>query len=404
MTFQAERINTPISTQELERRWAAVRAAMHASHIDALIMQNNNDHMGGYVKWFIDLPAVNGYPVTVVFPADDDMTVIAQGPIGVIQELSTEGDGLRRGVKYVRNTSIFVSVGYSLAQDTEQAEKALEKWSRGTIGLVGTGTLPISLIDPLRRKYNGAQFVDATKLVDQIKVPKSAEELELCRRAAAVQDDAMKTTFAAIKPGMRDQDVAGVAIEAVFNGGGEQGIYLCSSNPSDAEPGTVVPISSTHTLNRALRKGDVFHILIETNGPGGMYTELGRTCVLGKAPQELKDEFALMLQARQYTLSLLKPGASCKDIWDAHNAFMRSKKLPEERRLYCHGQGYDLVEPPLVRFDETMPIAESMNIACHPTWISSHFFNSITDNYFIGPNGVSEHVHKFPEIITEIDC
>ena len=67
MIFPAERINTPISTQELERRWAAVRAAMHASHIDALIMQNNNDHMGGLVKWFTDLPAVNGYPVTGIF-------------------------------------------------------------------------------------------------------------------------------------------------------------------------------------------------------------------------------------------------------------------------------------------------------------------------------------------------
>ena len=48
-----------------------------------------------------------------------------------------------------------------------------------------------------------------------------------------------------IKPGMRDHDVVGVAVEAVFNGGGEQGIYLCSSNPSDAAPGTVVPIGGT---------------------------------------------------------------------------------------------------------------------------------------------------------------
>ena len=46
----SERLNTPISTAELERRWRAVRAAMEREKIDVLLMQNNNDHMGGYVN------------------------------------------------------------------------------------------------------------------------------------------------------------------------------------------------------------------------------------------------------------------------------------------------------------------------------------------------------------------
>ena len=71
----SERLQTPISTSELERRWAAVRAAMGEQKIDALLMQNNNDYMGGYVKYFTDLPATNGYPQTVVFPRDEMMTL-----------------------------------------------------------------------------------------------------------------------------------------------------------------------------------------------------------------------------------------------------------------------------------------------------------------------------------------
>ena len=46
----SERLQTPISTAELQRRWAAVRSAMAREKIDVLLMQNNNDHMGGYVK------------------------------------------------------------------------------------------------------------------------------------------------------------------------------------------------------------------------------------------------------------------------------------------------------------------------------------------------------------------
>jgi len=93
-----ERVNTPISGAELERRWTAVRAAMAGERIDVLLMQANNDFMGGYVKYFTDIPATNGYPVTVLFPRDERMSVIGQGPMGAVRELPPEGDGIRRGV------------------------------------------------------------------------------------------------------------------------------------------------------------------------------------------------------------------------------------------------------------------------------------------------------------------
>ena len=83
MADHSERINGAVSTKELERRWSAVRAAMGERGIDVLFMQNNNDFMGGNVRYFTDIPAVNGYPIIVVFPKDDDMTVITMGPFGV---------------------------------------------------------------------------------------------------------------------------------------------------------------------------------------------------------------------------------------------------------------------------------------------------------------------------------
>ena len=52
-----ERLLNPISTAELERRWAAARKAMAERKIDALVMQNNNDWLGGYVRWFTDTPS-----------------------------------------------------------------------------------------------------------------------------------------------------------------------------------------------------------------------------------------------------------------------------------------------------------------------------------------------------------
>ncbi|MBO0712885.1 MAG: aminopeptidase P family protein, partial [Acetobacteraceae bacterium] len=345
MAALSERINTPISTAELNRRWQAVRAAMQAQKVDVLLMQNNNDHMGGYVRYFTDMPAVNGYPNTVVFPRDDDMTVVTQGPFGGTQELPPDGEAVWRGVKRVLTTPSYASAHFTKDYDPELAASALAPYAQATIGLVGTYQLSYATVDYIKQKFPGAIFVDASDLVDRIKVIKSAEEMELIRRTTRMQDGAMRAAFEAVKPGMKDSDVSAIATHYSQRHGSEQGIYLCASSPI-GRPGR---INMRHTQDRVIQKGDQIALLVEDNGPGGFYTELGRTCVVGKAPQQMKDELAFVQEARKVTLDLLKPGTPCRDIWEAFNAFMRKNGRPEEARLYCHGQGYDLVERPLIR-------------------------------------------------------
>jgi Xaa-Pro aminopeptidase len=395
----SERLNTPISTAELERRWAAVRAAMEAEKIDVLLMQNNVDQMGGYVKYFTDLPATNGYPMTLVFPRDDDMAMINQGPFGMVKELPHAGDGVRRGVKTWMTTPSYSSAHYTVAYDADLAAKALAPYAGGTIGLVGAYQMSVGLVDHLRNgRFSNSKFVDASDLVDRIKVIKSPEEKELVRRAALMQDGAMRAAFGVLEPGMRDADVAAIAQSYSQRHGSEHGIYLCCSAPI----GTPGQIANRHMQNRVIREGDYVMLLVEDAGPGGMYTELGRTCVVGKVPRQMKDEFAFTLEARRFTLNLLKPGTSCKLIWDEYNAFMQRNGRPAESRLYCHGQGYDLVERPLVRHDEPMTIQKDMNIVVHPTYVHKNMSSWVCDNYLIEAGGPGERLHHFPEEIIEL--
>jgi Xaa-Pro aminopeptidase len=393
----SERLNTPISTAELERRWQLVRTAMEAAKIDVLLMQNNNDHMGGYVRYFTDMPATNGYPNTVVFPRDDDMTVVCQGPFGG-SETTAQGDLTWRGVKKIMTTPSYASAHYTKDYDPELAVKALEPYRNATIGYVGTYQMSYAMLDYVKRTFPKARYVDASDLVDKIKVIKSAEEQELVKRAALMQDGAMRAAFAAVKPGMRDTEVAAIAQQYSVTHGSENGIYLCASMPL----GTPSKFGNKHVQNRVIQKGDQIALLVEDNGPGGMYTELGRSCVVGvKVPQEMKDELAFVMEARKLTLDLLKPGTPSKDVWDGYNAFMRKNGRPLEARLYCHGQGYDLVERPLVRSDEPMAIEVDMNIVVHPTYIHAGYLNWLCDNYIIGGNGPGDRLHQFPEEVVE---
>src|SRR5436190_23112817 len=109
MSIASERVITAISDRELDRRWRAAREEMDARKIDALIMQNANDWLGGYVKWFTDLPATHGYPKTVLFYASEPMTLIEMGSFGAVRRLKG-GDPVHRGSDEVIGSPAFLSV------------------------------------------------------------------------------------------------------------------------------------------------------------------------------------------------------------------------------------------------------------------------------------------------------
>ena len=390
----SERVAHPLPQAELERRWAALRGAMDEAGIDVLLAQANNDFHGGTVKYLTDIPATSGVWASVVFPRDEPMTVVTLGPEG--GRIEAGGD-VWRGARVLQGP-IFAAAPYTSAFETNQVVGALRPWATGTIGLLGPYQLSLALIDAIRGELPQATLVDATELLDTIRVIKSPVEQELIRRTAALQDEAMRTAIAAVEPGRRETEITAVAQHVCNDLGAEQGIYLSAS----FQPGEPLGIGPRHFQDRVLREGDILCLLVESNGPGGFYTELGRTIVLGGPPPQLLDELAFTLEAQRFCLDLLRPGTPCAEIWTAYNDFMLANGRPEERRLHAHGQGHDLVERPLVRPEEAMTVEEGMSIVVHPTHIVDGVTSWICDNYLVGADGVGPSIHRFPQKITSL--
>ena len=126
-----EGVLNPISDAELDRRWTALRKAMAERGVGALVVQSSNDWLGGYVKWLTDHPATNGYPRTVLFHADDFMTVIDMGPRGGRRSLGGN-DPIHRGVGEIVTTPAFPSVAYT----NSHAELVAASSGDGAIGLL----------------------------------------------------------------------------------------------------------------------------------------------------------------------------------------------------------------------------------------------------------------------------
>jgi Xaa-Pro aminopeptidase len=400
MDEAAERIPVQISTAELERRWAAVRREMERRKIDVLVMQNTNQWLGGYVKWFTDIPAANGYPMTVLFPRDEEMTVINVGPRmseeSRLTDLSAK-DWAMRAVKNRWTAPYFPSLCYSATYDADLVVKYVGN-RKMTIGWVGLAHIPTTFSDHLRKHLTQVTFVDATSFVDDIKAIKSPEEIALIRRAAAVQDAGFDAVLKHLAPGKRDHEIMAEAQYCLELNGSEEQLIMAGSTPM----GVTAPMFKRHFMNRRIQKGDQFTVMLEANGPGGFYTELARSCVVGKASSELKEAFEVAKEAQARTLKLLKPGAVPGEIVTAHNDFLRKCGYPMEHRLFAHGQGYDLVERPAIREDEPMLIQAGMNITVHPIIATKTVFTWVCDNYLITEDGVSDCLHRTEKKIFEV--
>ena len=386
---------TLTSESELERRWTAVRKAMQSQNIDALVMQGSDDWLGGYVRWFTDVWAVNGYPRTVIFYADRPMTIVEMGARDTSRSLDGH-DPVHRGVDLVLCSPSFFSIGYSPIEDARLVSSDLKEKKVSRVGVLTPQSLRHSMISSIEEL--GLDIVDMTDSIDYIKAIKSDEEIEQVKACCKLQDKVFNAVLTYIKPGMRDIDVTNFAQAEAHRLGSDNGLILCSS----ARLGSPARFKSRQMQGKVIENGEHFSMLIEVNGPGSMYAEIARTIVLGTATQKLRDEFAMMKEAQDHTLSLMKPGAHPRDIADSHDKWMIDHGLPAERRLYAHGQGYDLVERPLIRADETMSLAANMNFAVHPGYDDGTVFAVICDNYLTTETGVSSCLHETSKQIFEI--
>jgi Xaa-Pro aminopeptidase len=293
---------------------------------------------------------------------------------------------------------MFPAVRYCADYDADLIAKEIKGSGYKTISLVGSSMMYHGFASRLLHQLGGMQYAEFTETLDVIKAVKSAEDIGWIRKAAAMQDEIFAKVLAHVKPGMHDYEVMAYSdyVGQVLDG--ETGYFLGSSSP----PGKPALFRMKPHHGRRMDAGDVLVWQAENSGPGGFFAHMCRYIVLGKAPQELTDMIGQTIEMQKYTLGLLKPGAKCSDIFADYNAAMKKRGYQEEKRLHCHGQGYENVERPLIRSDETMSIAVNMNIGIHPIIANERVAATISDNFLTTAAGQPERLHQTPQKVFEL--
>lgn len=384
------------SRKELERRWALVRNYLKENGLQAMIVQGYEEKIGGNVRWLTDVPP--GYPRTVIFHADDLMTVVDHGSHGEKTRVE-DNDPRRPGVgEIITNWALF-GAHYTHSLSVECVLDVLKERGYSDIAVVGASAWPHAYAQGLKDGLEGkVKMTDATDFFDTIKAEKSEEELDLARKTAALQDEVFAKLLNWIEPGMRDFEINAFVDYEMQLLGADRGVYIGISAPTDQ----MSIFGYRQFQARTMQKGDHMNVLIESNGPGGAWTEVGRMVSFGKVPQAAHDNHAICMEAQALTAKKCVPGADPAQIYAEHNEFMTKHGAAPEMRIYGHGQGYCAVERPFIRSDETMMLTKNVNLAVHPSMAAGNSFYSICDNIIVADPEGGTFIHETPKTIFEL--
>ena len=83
------------------------------------------------------------------------------------------------------------------------------------------GSLRTGVVNGLKARLQGTEFVDASKLVKSIRIVKSPAELDYLKQSALITCQGIEAAAAVVRPGVTDNYIAAVGAEALLKAGSE---------------------------------------------------------------------------------------------------------------------------------------------------------------------------------------
>ena len=195
----------------------------------------------------------------------------------------------------------------------------------------------------LKNLVRGAKLMPAPPLVEELRLQKEEPEVGLLRKGARVNGKALAETLAAIRPGIREREIA-LALETSMRNGGASGPSfdtIVASGPRSALPHGVAS-------DRKVRRGDLITIdygaVVE-----GYHADTTRVISLGKPSRKGEAIYKIVLEAQMAAVEAVAPGASAAEVDAVARKIIQKAGYGEAfGHGTGHGVGLDIHEGPRV--------------------------------------------------------
>jgi Xaa-Pro aminopeptidase len=259
------------------------------------------------------------------------------------------------------------------------ADALLERGLKeGVIGLE-MDFVPVFFYERLRERLPQARFVDAGPVYGELRAIKTPQEIEYLTRLGQIAERAHHEAAAKVKPGMTEMDLALAIYESLLRQGADGVARLVvgsGERSTHANPGPT---------DRRLVLGDVVRVDIFATLRGYM-SDVARTYVVGKPTPEQVALWQKLLDARQFTLDMVRPGASTAQIYRAFSQRFLDLGL-KPIQFVGHGLGLTLHEEPYVgKYGDTV-LQEGMVLCIEPYVTFPDFGFQVEDELVVTSSG-----------------
>jgi Xaa-Pro dipeptidase len=186
---------------------------------------------------------------------------------------------------------------------------------KGRIGIVGNfawsnASVPLEHYQGLTKLLPEAQLEIVTAWYEELRLFKSAEEIEFMAAAAAICDCAFDAFREMAAPTVTDSMLHNEALRVVHAQGGRTAFGHVGST-SMRQPNMTYP--SFYPTNRVLQRGDV--VMTElTGGYGGYFGKIYTTSFIGEPTAEYRLLFEMAAENYHALINAIKPGVRGRDL------------------------------------------------------------------------------------------
>lgn len=242
--------------------------------------------------------------------------------------------------------------------------------------------LNVSKLQGLQSIFTG-HFADITPLINQMKMIKSADEIDKMLVAGRLADQAMAVGFEQINLERTELDLIAQIEFAMKQAGADRMSFdtMVLTGTNAANPHGI-PAKNKLENNALL----LFDLGVETLG----YTsDMTRTVAVGQPDQFKKDIYQLCLEAQLTALDMIKPGVTASEIDQAARSVIEKAGYGQyfNHRL-GHGIGMEVHEFPSIMAGNDLVIEEGMCFSVEPgIYIPDKVGVRIEDCGYVTQNG-----------------
>jgi Xaa-Pro aminopeptidase len=251
----------------------------------------------------------------------------------------------------------------------------------------------------LARAVSPDRLVTGSRLVNELRRTKSAEELAVMERACRVCDDTIAAVAPKVRPGATTLDLVEEVEHRMRMFGSRVPSFTTHvftsfvGGKNSAEASRSVPIE----------EGDVvmfdFGAVVD-----GYCSDFGRTVCVGEPGSEVREAYALVLAAQEAGRAALRPGVAASDVNRAcRQPIEEGGHGPNFKHRMGHGIGLDLHERPFISEEEETPLEAGMTFTDEPSILLDGGFGvRIEDVVVCEPEGGRKLNRFAPELIVNM--